>query len=161
MRGFRGQVHQVLTSPHPDGGVTPDATNGVMDPVLVKARGEPRCGLRRKLRICKGKHGGDRRHVCLGEIGVAPVYGVDPLTRRLQVVGAELRRGTRSPKIAPIKNGGRGGIRTPGPLRVAGFQDRCFQPLSHPSFAFAIRATIQQPRRRDQVYGLIGRAIGS
>jgi hypothetical protein len=30
------------------------------------------------------------------------------------------------------ENGG-GGIRTPGPLRVNGFQDRRFRPLSHPS----------------------------
>ncbi len=29
--------------------------------------------------------------------------------------------------------GGGGGIRTPGPLRVGGFQDRCLKPLGHPS----------------------------
>ena len=29
--------------------------------------------------------------------------------------------------------GGGSGIRTHGSLRIAGFQDRCFQPLSHPS----------------------------
>lgn|GEM_PF-2748054 len=28
-------------------------------------------------------------------------------------------------------NGGEGGIRTPGPLRVNDFQDRRFRPLSH------------------------------
>ena len=33
----------------------------------------------------------------------------------------------------PLKEGGRGGIRTPGALRLAGFQDRCYRPLSHPS----------------------------
>ena len=31
------------------------------------------------------------------------------------------------------ENGGGRGIRTPGTLRHAGFQDRCFKPLSHPS----------------------------
>jgi hypothetical protein len=31
------------------------------------------------------------------------------------------------------KPGGGSGIRTHGSLRIAGFQDRCFQPLSHPS----------------------------
>ena len=30
-------------------------------------------------------------------------------------------------------NGGGGGIRTHGPLRVSGFQDRCNRPLYHPS----------------------------
>src|SRR5712692_2009672 len=28
-------------------------------------------------------------------------------------------------------NGGEGGIRTPGPVRINGFQDRRFRPLSH------------------------------
>ena len=28
---------------------------------------------------------------------------------------------------------GRGGIRTPGTLRYAGFQDRCIRPLCHPT----------------------------
>ncbi len=30
-------------------------------------------------------------------------------------------------------NGGGGGIRTPGSLRLNGFQDRRYRPLSHPS----------------------------
>lgn len=30
-------------------------------------------------------------------------------------------------------DGGGAGIRTLGTLRYAGFQDRCFRPLSHPS----------------------------
>ena len=34
-----------------------------------------------------------------------------------------------------VKRGGEGGIRTPGPLRVNGFQDRRFKPLSHLSAA--------------------------
>ena len=36
----------------------------------------------------------------------------------------------------PGKIGGEGGIRTPGPFRVNGFQDRRFRPLSHLSFIF-------------------------
>jgi hypothetical protein len=31
------------------------------------------------------------------------------------------------------KHGGGSGIRTHGSLRIPGFQDRCFKPLSHPS----------------------------
>lgn len=36
-----------------------------------------------------------------------------------------------------MKAGGGGEIRTRGPLRVAGFQDRWFQPLTHPSVGSA------------------------
>lgn len=35
--------------------------------------------------------------------------------------------------IRPTHNGGGLGIRTPGPFRVNGFQDRRFQPLSQTS----------------------------
>ena len=33
--------------------------------------------------------------------------------------------------VSALNNGGEGGIRTPGPLRVNGFQDRRLQPLGH------------------------------
>ena len=37
-------------------------------------------------------------------------------------------------RIRPdVRSGGGGGIRTPGTLRHAGFQDRFFKPLRHPS----------------------------
>ena len=51
------------------------------------------------------------------------------------------RLGSRSPRsrstsglcvfVKVSENGGEGGIRTHGGSRLAGFQDRCFQPLSH------------------------------
>jgi hypothetical protein len=42
--------------------------------------------------------------------------------------------------LANPAHGGGSGIRTHGSLRIAGFQDRCFKPLSHPSsFGFQTR----------------------
>ena len=38
----------------------------------------------------------------------------------------------KSPPVVATKSG-RGGIRTPGTLRHAGFQDRCIRPLCHPT----------------------------
>ena len=35
--------------------------------------------------------------------------------------------------VALTRNGGGAEIRTLGPVKVAGFQDQCFRPLSHPS----------------------------
>ena len=43
------------------------------------------------------------------------------------------------PKNRGPKNSGRGGIRTPGTLRHAGFQDRCIRPLCHPSGCVVLR----------------------
>jgi hypothetical protein len=41
-------------------------------------------------------------------------------------------------------DGGGSGIRTHGSLRIPGFQDRCFKPLSHPSsFGFQILSTLR------------------
>ena len=44
----------------------------------------------------------------------------------------------------PIKSGGESGIRTHGCFHIAGFQDRCFQPLSHLSVrkAYSIQTQI-------------------
>ena len=50
-------------------------------------------------------------------------------------------------------NGGEGGIRTHGGSRLAGFQDRCFQPLSHLSNS---GQSLQKIRRMGK--GLKGRA---
>jgi hypothetical protein len=36
----------------------------------------------------------------------------------------------------PVTEHGGSGIRTHGPLRVSGFQDRCIKPLCHPSKAY-------------------------
>src|SRR3569832_631917 len=48
-------------------------------------------------------------------------HGTDPITSH---------RARRSAAWV-FDNGGEGGIRTPGPMRVNGFQDRRFRPLSH------------------------------
>jgi hypothetical protein len=55
--------------------------------------------------------------------------------RSLRWLWSGLWRGPVSPIREKSEIGGRGGIRTPGAFRLAGFQDRCFQPLSHPSVA--------------------------
>jgi hypothetical protein len=49
------------------------------------------------------------------------------------------------------RDGGGGGIRTHGPLRVSGFQDRRDRPLCHPSlclqeYLYAIRGQLRNPR---------------
>ena len=53
--------------------------------------------------------------------------------------------------------GGEGGIRTPGPLRVNGFQDRRFRPLSHLS---GMRASISDYVSRRERRALRPRPVG-
>src|SRR3569832_2961381 len=53
-------------------------------------------------------------------------HGTDPITSH---------RARRSAAWV-FDNGGEGGIRTPGPLRANGFQDRRFRPLSHLSYLY-------------------------
>ena len=43
----------------------------------------------------------------------------------------DLKPTMRVRKSDRTSDGGEGGIRTPGPLRVNGFQDRRYRPLSH------------------------------
>jgi hypothetical protein len=50
----------------------------------------------------------------------------------------QMRWGT---DLANSVHGGGSGIRTHGSLRIAGFQDRCFKPLSHPS-SFGLQTSI-------------------
>ena len=45
-------------------------------------------------------------------------------------IGSQLFGGSNT-----IRSGGESGIRTRGTLRYAGFQNRCFRPLSHLSFS--------------------------
>ncbi len=47
----------------------------------------------------------------------------------------------------PLSFGGEGGIRTPGPLPVNGFQDRRFRPLSHLSLRAEEHSPIRSCRR--------------
>src|SRR3569832_1320422 len=64
-------------------------------------------------------------------------HGTDPITSH---------RARRSAAWV-FDNGGEGGIRTPGPLRVNGFQDRRFRPLSHLSI-FIHSTTYSLPKTR-------------
>ena len=63
-------------------------------------------------------------------------------TQRLPKSGGDIRK---NKKMRREENGGGGGIRTPGTLRHAGFQDRFFKPLRHPSSKFGRSGGIRTP----------------
>ena len=62
-------------------------------------------------------------------------------------------------------NGGGGGIRTHGSLRISGFQDRCNKPLYHPSFVLTsdkirtIKTAAQACRRENAAYLRVCRGL--
>lgn len=70
-----------------------------------------------------------------------PVVGCP--TRHLQILAtpaSSLAMGGAGRANFSTKLSGGGEIRTRGPLRVAGFQDRWFQPLTHPSVPSGVRS---------------------
>ena len=59
----------------------------------------------------------------------------------------------RAENPLPLLSGGESGIRTHGCFHIAGFQDRCFQPLSH----LSVRAKAYSTQTQDTFYHIASR----
>ena len=79
-------------------------------------------------------HPGNSRHFRL-----SPATAQTPVTRTEMLSHSVIQWVQKPPFSSVDRDGGGGGIRTRETLRPVGFQDRCIQPLCHPSKLFVLR----------------------